>query len=234
MTRHFLAILLFLSLPGAAPAQTGSLFVKSVWSGEAAGEPGQARRLSSAFAGRAGLFAERPEAEPAFASAPWRGVGGSDVLILREIIGQAESRRDGYDAVQHGARVRPPRAPTRMTLGEIYAWIDATPGQPHAIGRYQFIPKTLRRVAARVGAGPGERFTPALQDRLADVLLAEAGLHQFRAGALPREAFMLNLAKIWAGLPTRSGRSYYDGYAGNAASISWAAFEAAMLRASPV
>ncbi len=30
----------------------------------------------------------------------------------------------------------PGRRPTEMTLGEVYAWIDASPGQPHAIGRF--------------------------------------------------------------------------------------------------
>jgi len=161
------------------------------------------------------------------------GVSGRDVVVIRNIIEQAESRRDGYDAVQHGARIKPPKRPTAMTLGEIYRWIDRTPGQPHAIGRYQFIPKTLRRVARIVGAQPSDRFSPALQDRLADVLLADAGLHEFRGGEMSRRTFMGNLAKIWAGLPMPSGRSYYAGIAGNKASMSWARFDAQMAQITP-
>ena len=69
--------------------------------------------------------------------------------LIRNIIGQAESPRVGYDAVQHGAAIKPPKRPTDMTIGEIYDWITATPGQPHAIGRYQFIPDTLRRVVTK-------------------------------------------------------------------------------------
>ena len=127
----------------------------------------------------------------------------------------------GYDAVQLGARVKPPKPPTDMTLAEIYAWIDATPGQPHAIGRYQFIPPTLKHSAARLGLPASTRFSPAVQDRLADLLLGDAGFLKVQTGEITAEAFMLNLAKIWAGLPTASGRSYYDGVAGNKAVLSY-------------
>lgn len=175
-----------------------------------------------------GLFSDRPAHEPAFADTGVAVLRGSDVQVIRALIQEAESRRDGYDAVQYGARVKPGKRPTQMTLAEILAWIDATPGQPHAIGRYQFIPATLRRVMARAGVNPGQMFSPAVQDWLADVLLAEAGLNRFRAGKLGRRAFMNNLAKIWAGLPNSSGKSHYEGYAGNKASVSWARFDAVM------
>lgn len=155
---------------------------------------------------------------------------GPEITMLRHLIASAEAGRAGYDAVQHAATRRPARRPTAMTLGEIYDWIEATPGQHHAIGRYQFIPATLRRLAAQTGAGRQARFTPALQDRFADLLLEEAGLSSFRAGQLSRHGFMNNLARIWAGLPTSSGRSYYEGYAGNSAVISWARFDAEMAR----
>ncbi|WP_226779723.1 hypothetical protein [Oceaniglobus trochenteri] len=159
--------------------------------------------------------------------------GGTALQRLRQLIGHAESRRHGYDAVQHGARIKPAKPPTAMTIAEIYRWIDETPGQPHAIGRYQFIPPTLKRVVRIAGLGEAHRFSPGVQDRLADVLLAEAGLGGVQAGTLPREAFMANLAKIWAGLPTASGKSHYDGYAGNRASITWAQYSAEMARIFP-
>jgi muramidase (phage lysozyme) len=154
--------------------------------------------------------------------------GGSRTAQLRDIIGHAEARHHGYDAVQHGARVRPDKLPTQMTLAEIFAWIDATPGQPHAIGRYQFIPKTLRWLVDRLGVRDTAAFTPALQDQLADLLLQDAGYAEFQSEQITRHAFMNNLAQIWAGLPTSSGQSYYHGYAGNKASLSWADFDAQM------
>jgi hypothetical protein len=184
---------------------------------------GAGARASSAslFVGTAegGLFAALPER---FA-APLRQ-GGSASARLRDLIARAEAGQAGYDAVQHGARTRPPKPPTAMTLQEIYDWIDATPGQPHAIGRYQFIPPTLRHSARRLGLSATARFGPETQDRLADLLLGDAGLARVQSAEMSAEAFMHNLTRIWAGLPTASGRSYYHGVAGNKARIGYDAY----------
>lgn len=150
--------------------------------------------------------------------------------MIRHLIAHAEAGSKGYDAVQYGARIKPGRPPTEMTLGDVFAWIKATPGQPHAIGRYQFIPSTLARLVTILDAGPHERFSSQMQDRLADILLQEAGLDAYRSGEMTRHGFMNNLAKIWAGLPNSSGRSHYHGYAGNAATMTWARFESEMAR----
>lgn len=162
----------------------------------------------------------------------YRPVLGSDsqAEMLRQLIAHAEAGPDGYDAVQYGATRKPDRPPSQMTLDEIFAWVRATPGQPHAVGRYQFIPSTLARLADVAGASRDELFSPQLQDRLADDLVQEAGLDAYRSGAITRHEFMNNLAQIWAGLPTASGRSYYDGYAGNAATITWSQFDSEMAR----
>jgi muramidase (phage lysozyme) len=185
---------------------------------------------SSLFIGREGssLFSKIEKVEPVMVGVHSSGMSGRAVTVIRDIIQQAESSRAGYDAVQHGARIKPDRLPTQMTVAEIYAWIDATPNQPHAIGRYQFIPTTLRRVMRKIDASPEQRFSPSLQDRLADVLLAEAGYHEIKQGELSRRAFMNNLAKIWAGLPNDTGKSHYHGYASNKASMTWARFDAQM------
>ena len=39
---------------------------------------------------------------------------------------------------------------------------------------------------------------------------------------------MHNLARIWAGLPLPNGRSFYQGFAGNRATMSWAEFNGGM------
>jgi len=217
------------SLLDQGPMATGgsALFAQPQHQREKAG--------ASLFIGKSkgGMFDARPVSVPAFPSTSGIGFGGSDVQVIRALIQEAESRKLGYDAVQHGARIKTPKQPTQMTLGEIFEWIKDTPGQPHAIGRYQFIPKTLARVVRKTGLGPEARFSPAVQDRLADVLLAEAGLHRFRKGTLSRKAFMNNLAKIWAGFPNSTGKSHYHGYAGNKASITWARFDAVMARIEP-
>jgi hypothetical protein len=64
-----------------------------------------------------------------------------------------------------------------------------------------------------------------VQDRLADLLLEDAGYSLFVDGKVSRHQFMDNLAKIWAGFPTSTGRSFYHGYAGNYATISWNEFD---------
>ncbi|KIN62542.1 hypothetical protein Z946_1402 [Sulfitobacter noctilucicola] len=180
-----------------------------------------------------GMFSERVRAEPAVLGRMPSVRQGTDVMAIRAIIEEAESRRDGYNAVQFGARIKPPKRPTEMTLEEIYQWIADTPGQPHAIGRYQFIPSTLKRVVRKVGISLKEQFDADVQDQLADVLLAEAGLKRFRKGELGRKAFMNNLAKIWAGLPNSSGKSHYHGVAGNKASVTWARFDAVIAQIEP-
>ncbi|TNJ44806.1 hypothetical protein [Phaeobacter sp. B1627] len=172
---------------------------------------------ASLFRGRSGgsLFAS-----PVMASV--------DVAEIMNVIAQAEAGRADYDAVQHGARIKPPAPPTQMTLQQIYTWIKDTPGQSHAIGRYQFIPATLKRLAGHQGVPLNRRFNAALQDQLAHQLIEEAGLSAFKAGKMEQVTFMNNLAKIWAGLPTSSGKSHYHNYAGNKATVTWASFKAQM------
>ncbi len=190
----------------------------------------------SLFVGRSGSsllapYPKRAKPPPSVAQSSFnRLMGVSPQLVaLRELIADAEAGPLDYDAVQYGARIKPNKPPTQMTLDEINAWITATPGQPHAIGRYQFIPATLRRLI-RSKAMPGSTvFTPDVQDELADILLDDAGLADFTAGQLSRHQFMNNLAKIWAGLPNATGRSHYHGYAGNKATISWTRFDQQMI-----
>lgn len=185
------------------------------------------RQAGSLFAGRAGLFSAPLIPSPV----PRRY--GTNVAQLKDLIASAEAGPMGYDAVQHGARIKPERLPTSMTLEEIFAWIKRTPGQPHAIGRYQFIPSTLGFLVDSLDIPHETRFSPDLQDRLANALLEQAGLSDFLAGQKDRTSFMNSIAKIWAGLPNSSGRSHYHGYAGNKAVISWAQFEAEMRQIFP-
>lgn len=178
---------------------------------------------ASLFAGdRNGLF--RPVVAPIPPAAISRH-GDRAVARLLDLIARAEAGQAGYDAVQHGATVKPPGKPSDLTIAQIFDWISNTPGQPHAIGRYQVIPATLRRLVAAEGLPKTTRFAPEVQDRLAHRLLDEAGLDAFRNGTLSRAAFMNNLAKIWAGLPTSSGRSHYHGYAGNKATLNRSQFD---------
>ena len=152
--------------------------------------------------------------------AAFRLPAGSEIEQLYALIAFAEAPALGYDAIHHSAKTRPSKKPTQMTLGEIHAWIDATPGQHHAIGRFQIIPSTLARLQSRLGMDGSVPFNRPTQNRMASLLIADAGYHEFRAGHLSLSGFMDDLAKVWAGLPTADGRSHYHGYAGNRATIS--------------
>lgn len=235
--RHFILVTMMGVLPALAYADTFSIL-----RGGTFGATGQSLiqhpnialvsigPLDSADRGNGSLFAGRQGRSlfaPVQPRAPDR-VGPADAVAkLRDLIASAEAGAMQYDAVQHGATRQPPGPPTALRIQDIYGWISATPGQPHAIGRYQFIPATLRRLVDKLGIPSKARFSPEVQDLLADELLREAGLDDFLTGKLGAPGFQDNLAKIWAGLPARNGKSVYDGFAGNKATMTRAAYDAA-------
>jgi hypothetical protein len=155
---------------------------------------------------------------------PFRLIPGTVAEQLGQLVAHAESPHLGYDAVIRSARVLPPARPTRMTLGGIRQWIADTPGQHHAIGRYQIIPSTLAMLQRRLGLADSTLFDRATQDRMAAALYRDAGIGDWLAGRLSAEAFMDNLARIWAGFPLGNGRSAFHGIAGNRATVTRAFF----------
>jgi hypothetical protein len=167
---------------------------------------------------------------------PWRFTPDPDatpLANLRSLISAAEAGSANYDSVQYGAIVKPTKLPTAMTIDEIRAWVAATPGQNHAIGRYQFIPPTFERLASLTGIAGTEEFSADLQDRWADILLAQAGYVSFFVGDIAPETFMDNVATVWAGLPLADGTSAYEGIAGNHATVSRAAYAQGMAMIFP-
>jgi muramidase (phage lysozyme) len=130
--------------------------------------------------------------------------------------------RGNYNAVYGNARATEDLG--QFTLDQILARQQAARragAESTAIGRYQFIFKTLSGLKARLGLDGTERFTPELQDRLAFQLLRDRGFDRWRSGQMPTETFANELAKEWAGLPNlRTGRSHYDGDGLNASGVS--------------
>jgi hypothetical protein len=102
--------------------------------------------------------------------------------------------------------------------------------QVFAVGRYQFIPSTLREAVKREGLSGQEPFNAEVQDRLARYLLNQKrpAIGTFLSGRsnnlreaaqdLAREFASVGLTYPEAG--RRVGQSRYAGTAGNAASIS--------------
>ncbi|MVX50926.1 hypothetical protein GQF56_24300, partial [Rhodobacter sphaeroides] len=137
-----------------------------------------------------------------------------EFVRIRALVHHAESGAAGYDDYHRSAPVPPPRAPSTMTLDQIRQWIAATPGQQHAIGRYQIIPSTLESLASRATLPGSTLFSAPIQDSMASILILDAGYAELKNGAITLDRFMDNLARIWAGFPMASGKSAYEGVAG--------------------
>lgn len=99
-----------------------------------------------------------------------------------------------------------------------------------AAGAPQIIRDTLLDLCKRLDLKAEQKFTPALQDRLAYQLLKQRGYEDFIAGRLPFKTFALALSKEWASLPVLQpiqgahaavarGQSYYDGDGLNGATV---------------
>jgi muramidase (phage lysozyme) len=120
------------------------------------------------------------------------GTGGP----LLDEISKAEGTRGYNDAFAHQ---HPGVDLSKMTINQVEALQRTQRGSP-AIGRYQFMTKTLESLKKDLNLSGNEMFTPAMQERLARSLLQRRGYDQWKAGKLSDQAFMHNLSEEWAGL----------------------------------
>lgn len=133
---------------------------------------------------------------------------------------------------------------TQMSVGEIIAasdgWRKRFGTTSGAAGAYQIIKPTLKLLQTKLGLDGTEKFTPELQDRMADELLDTRGLGAFTDGRIGATEFGNALAREWASFPVLStsrrgetvlkrGQSYYDKFAGNSALISPETVEATLV-----
>jgi muramidase (phage lysozyme) len=124
---------------------------------------------------------------------------------------------------------------TKMTVDEIIAssdrWRKLFGTTSGAAGAYQIIKPTLVMLKKDLHLSGNEKFTPDLQDRMCDKLLAKRGLAAFLRGDISPTEFGNNLAREWASFPLLSpgkrgnvslqrGQSYYDKFAGNSALVT--------------
>jgi muramidase (phage lysozyme) len=120
------------------------------------------------------------------------GTGGP----LLDEISKSEGTRGYNDAFAHQ---HPGTDLSKLTIDQVKA-LAMTQRGSGAIGRYQFMPKTLTGLEKELGLSGNEMFTPAMQERLARSLLQRRGYDQWKAGKLSDKAFMHNLSEEWAGL----------------------------------
>lgn len=162
--------------------------------------------------------------------------GNRAVGRLLDLIGKHEARGN-YNAVYGNARAT--RDLSQLTVNQILAQqvVARRRGAAStAIGKYQFIYKTLRGLKSELGLKGTERFTPQLQDRLAIALLKRRGLDGFLSGRVSKRSFALGLSQEWASLPNpNTGRSFYAGDGLNASSVRTASVyrELGLLSAPP-
>lgn len=130
---------------------------------------------------------------------------------------------------------------TDMTLAQVMQWQrteNAKGNNYTAVGKYQFIPKTLRGAIEALGLNPETtKFTPEIQDRLAEHLLKVRGIDDFISGKISKEQFANNLALEWAGLPAVSGdnagKSAYHKDGINKSNVSVSSFLEALDKRGP-
>jgi len=134
---------------------------------------------------------------------------GAGSAIL-DAVSRAEGTNQGYqDSFAHqllnkGVDI------TKMSLDEVMQTQGQMKGSS-AIGRYQFMRKTLSDLRSQLGLTGKETFNQELQDRLGRALLERRGYSAWRAGKITDQQFMGNLAKEWAGVTDASGRSVHAG-----------------------
>ena len=139
---------------------------------------------------------------------------------ILELIGFTEGtdKGDSYnESLGYGAYTNGDVELTSMTLKDIDKLQTKMLKHPNnklnssALGRFQIIRTTLRKIKKQMGLPDDTLFTPEVQDKMALHLLKGRGLDKWRAGKMSDNAFVNALAKEWASLPTTSGRGHYKG-----------------------
>ena len=137
---------------------------------------------------------------------------------LLNFIARYESNGD-YNIMVGGKRGKL----TSMTVAEILDMQKDMIAKGHestAVGRYQYIRKTLAGTAAQMGMDVGAtKFDEKTQDALAIQTLRTIGLENWLDGKLDDGAFLNKVARVWASVPTTSGGSYYAGVGSNKAGV---------------
>jgi hypothetical protein len=146
-----------------------------------------------------------------------------DIVDLRNLVAEAEGTTDakasqenfasGYDVpFAYGQYLQPSKPISQMTFQELRDFqrrqVNATKGTfdntnlgTGAVGRYQFIGRTLENLKNRLGYKDTDVFSPEVQDRLFDALMEEQGLQKLLAGLITPEKFQEKLSSQFASIP---------------------------------
>lgn len=140
---------------------------------------------------------------------------------LLDMIAEGEARggafgTSGYDAIYSGAKVKPGKDISKMTVGEVKAYqqqLIKAGSKSTAVGRYQFIHNkgAFGKMAAEAGIKDTDMFDAATQDKLAvHYLGGEKALNKMienkEYGKLTNKS-----AQQWASMKNTRGVGNYDG-----------------------
>lgn len=139
-------------------------------------------------------------------------VGGKTGALL-DAIGKAEgadyNTLYGYAEKRYGVDI------TDMTIAEVRQLQNKMVkdnGISSAVGKYQVLRSTLNDAIKALGIKPTDKFTPELQDKIAQWLLqSRTNYAQWLEGKGDVGKFQNGLASIWASVPNLSGVSQYAG-----------------------
>lgn len=141
---------------------------------------------------------------------------------------ESDGNYDAYIGHAHA----PQGSITALTIAQVYDFQRRLieDGEPStAVGRYQFLQRTLSSLVQRSRYSVDMILSPSLQDNLAAMLLEDRGWAAWASRSITNEEFMHRLSCEWASLPDpyNDGRSHYDGdSAGNHAAYTLEEFSA--------
>ena len=90
----------------------------------------------------------------------------------------------------------------------------------NVLGAYQFKDDTLVYLKTALNLTGNEKMTVQLQDKMAIALLNRRGLQEYLSGKITKDKLMDELAKEWASLPLKNGKSFHSKNGINKALIS--------------
>lgn len=139
---------------------------------------------------------------------------------MLDLLGKSEGtdKGRGYnETLSYGAYTGGDKELVAMTLDRIDELQTAMLRHPKnylnssALGRYQIVRTTLRKIRKKLKLSGREVYSATMQDRMGCFLLGGRGIDRWLKGKKSDNAMLLALAQEWASLPTPEGRGYYDG-----------------------
>lgn len=164
------------------------------------------------------------------------GEGTSDVKA------QKQGFNSGYDVSYAFGKYSPKgKNLSEMTLGEVKQYQEQMLAnqagnnlQSTAVGKYQFIRKTLNSTQQKLGISDDVVFSPEVQDRMGMELLKGRGYDKWKSGKMSDASFQKAISQEWASVANpETGHSYYGQSVGTTSAEIQQAMAAAKAGSSP-